>query len=365
MLGLTPIFARLRAAGAALMPSAVIALGMMGGAAPASGDVASGGSSSRTGTVLRYRLDVAQIRPRWLRNLQTGVRRILRDESIAHAGVTIAEDRVRVALRDPGKQEQAANLLATLALPVSPKGFGTAYNLTVKGGEDGAIWIEPTPEGLSGQVEGALLRSVEVIRRRMDPEGSENAAVSPEGQDGIVVEFAGLDASEAKARIAVPGRLTLQLVDETMAPEAARAKGVPPEDQLLPEAKHPGHYALVHKEVLAGGDRIVNAYAQDNPYSRGAHEKAVNFDFDLNGAAAFARVTRENTGKVFAIVLDGTVLSAPRIVTEMPSGHGLISANFKPGEAERLALVLRSGALPAPLLLVEERTIELTGRRRE
>jgi protein-export membrane protein SecD len=213
-------------------------------------------------------------------------------------------------------------------------------------------------------VDGALLRSVNVIRKRVAPEGGGNATVTAEGQDGIVVQLAGLDASEVKARIAIPAKLTFPLVDDTMSPEAAQANGVPPDDHLLPGAEHPGHFVLVHREVLVSGDGIVDANARyGNP--AGGPDRAVDFEFNARGGAVFARITRENIGKQLAIVLDGKVLSAPRIVTEIPGGRGQLFGGFKPEEVTRLALVLRFGPLPAPLTLVEERTIELTARRRE
>lgn len=342
------------------MPSAVIALGVIGVSGAAAEDGPARGS--RTGTILRYRMDTAQVRTRWLRSVQVGVRRILLDEYIASTGVKIAEDRVLVTLRDPGKMEQAARLLATLALPVSGQRSQTAYNLKVKGRDDGAIWVESTPEGLSKQVEGALHRSVEIVRQRVDPEGGEIAAVTAEGQDGIAVQFAGLDASEAKARIGMPGRLTFQLVDDTMSPEEAQANGVPPDDQLLPDTEHPGHSVLVNKAVWVANDGIVSARVAS---SIGGAGPSVDFEFNARGADALAEMTRENAGKRFAVVLDGTVLAAPRILNEIPGGHGQVTGNFRPEEATRLALVLRSGALPVPLSLVEERTIELTARRRE
>jgi len=362
MLGFTSYFSRLRAAGAALMPSVAVALGLIGVSGAVADDGAARGSGSRTGTVLRYRIDVAQVRNRWLQSIQTDARRILKDEKIGHGGAVIAGNQVRVTLRDASKMDQAVLRLKTLAVRSTSLLSGASYDLTVGTGQNGLIVIEPSPEGLRSHEESTLSRAVEVVRRRVDPEGSAGASVTAEGMDGISVQFAGVDAAEVKAWIATPAKLTFQLVDTSMSPEEAQAKGIPPGDELLPDVANPNHFALLHKEAAVSGDDLQAASATVDPV---LDRPSLGFEFTARGAAALARLTRENIGKPFAIVLDGKVLSAPVIRTEIPSGRGLITGEFTPAEVTRMALQLRSGALPAPLLLVEERTIELTGRRRE
>jgi protein-export membrane protein SecD len=362
MLGLTSYFSRLRAAGAALMPSVAVALGLMGVSGGVADDGTARGSVSRTGTVLRYRLDVAQVRNRWLQSIQADARRILKEEKIGHDGVRIAGNQVRVTLRDASKMDQAVQRLRTLAVLSTSLLSGISYDLTVSTGENGLIVIEPTPEGLRGREERTLSQSIDVVRRRVAPEAGADASVTAEGNDGVSVQFAGLDAAEVKARIATPAKLTFQLVDDSMRAEEAQAKGVPPGDELLPGAEQAGRFQLAYKEVAVSGDDLQAASATIDPM---LGQPCIGFEFTASGAAALARLTRENIGKPFAIVLDGKVLSAPVIRTEIPSGRGLITGSFTVGEASRMALLLRSGALPAPLSLVEERTIELTGRRRE
>ena len=361
MLGFTRYFLRLRAAGVALMPSVAVALGLMG-VSGATADDGARNPGSRTGTVLRYRVDAAQVRSRWLQSIQTDARRILSDEKIGHDGVRVAENQVRVTLRDPSKTDQAVLRLRTLAVASKSFLFGTSYDLTISSGENGLIVIEPLSEGLRKREEGTLSLSMEVVRRRVDPEGSADASVTTEGMEGISVQFAGLDAAEVKERIATPAKLTIQLVDTNIPAGEAQAKGVPLGDELLPDGMHPGQFMLVHKEAAAGSDDLQDVSASLDPMLGGPR---IDFEFTARGAVAFARATRENIGKQFALVLDGKVLSAPRIVSEIPNGRGQITGHFTVAEASRMALLLRSGALPAPLLLVEERTIELTARRRE
>ena len=361
MLGLTQYFLRLRAAGAALMPSAAVALGLMG-VSGATADDGARNPGSRTGTVLRYRIDAAQVRSRWLQAVQADARRIPQDEKIGHGGALIGENQVRVTLRDASKTDQAVTRLKTLAVRSTSFLFRTSYDLTVTGGDNGQIVMEPSPEGLRKREDGTLSRAVEVVRRRVDPDGSADASAGAEGKDGILVQFAGLDVSEVKARIATPARLTFQFVDASGPSEEAGASAIPPGDELLPDGTEAGRFLLLHKEAAVSSDDFREASAGIEPAQ---YEPCVNFELTAAGAAAFARLTRDGIGKRIAIVLDGKILSAPVIRSEIPGGRGMITGHFTVAEASRIALLLRSGALPAPLLLVEERTIELTARRRE
>jgi protein-export membrane protein SecD len=317
------------------------------------------GLDLRGGTHLLYQIDTAQLKKDWLQSLQTEARRALSEEKIAHMGVVIAGNQVRVTLRDPATMNVALPRLKKLAQPLSASLFnsssGTGLDLAVTGGENGVITIEPTPAGLQARMENAVSRSIEVIRRRIDPNGTTEATIQAQGQERVLIQVPGLEPAEVKTRVGTTAKLTFQLVDQSMPPEEAQASGVPPESALLPDTEHPGRFVLVHKEVIVSGDDLVNAYVgYDN---RGIGERAVDFEFNSRGAAAFARVTRENIGKPFAIVLDNKVISAPVIRSEIPGGRGQITGNFSVEEVNRLALLLRSGALPAALSIIEERSV--------
>jgi preprotein translocase subunit SecD len=268
---------------------------------------------------------------------------------------------VRVNLKDPAKMEDALARLKKLAQPVSPSVItgrgGGGLDLAINGSETGVITIEPTLPGLQHRVESAVSRSIEVIRRRIDPEGTTEATIQAEGQDRLLIQVPGLAPSEVKARIGTTAKLTFQLVDTTISPEEAQANGVPPDDQLLPDAEHAGRNILVHKEVLVSGDDIVNAYAGYDNRGGGGGGRAVDFELNTKGAVAFAHVTRDNIGKPFAIILDNKVMSAPRIIGEIPSGRGQITGDFTVEQVNRLGLLLRSGALPASLSIIEERSV--------
>ncbi len=320
------------------------------------------GLDLRGGTSLLYQIDSAQLKKDWLLSLQTDARRALSEEKIGHNGVVIAGNQVRVTLRDPGKMDAALERLKRFAQPLSASlftgsGGGAGLDLAIKAGQNGVITIEPTAPGLQRRVENAISRSIEVVRRRIDPEGTTEATIQKEGEDRILIQVPGLAPAEVKARVGTTAKLTFQLVDLSESPEEAQANGVPPDDQLLPDAEHPGRFVLVHKEVIVSGDDLVNAYAGYDNRAGGIGERAVDFEFNSRGAAAFARVTRENIGKPFAIVLDNKVISAPVIRSEIPGGRGQITGNFSLDEVNRLSLLLRSGALPASLSIIEERSV--------
>ena len=280
--------------------------------------------------------------------------------------MVIAGNGVRITLRDPDKVQAALTRLKTLAQPLSASlltgaSSGAGMDLSVQGGENGVITIEPTPAGMQHRVENAITRSIEVIRRRVDPTGTTEATIQAQGgangKDRILIQVPGLAPEEVKARVGTTAKLTFQLVDLSMPAEDAEANGVPPDDMLLPDAEHAGRKVLLHKEVIVSGDDLVNAYAGYDNRAGGVGERAVDFEFNSKGAAAFARVTRENIGKPFAIVLDNKVISAPVIRSEIPGGRGQITGNFSQEDVNRLALLLRSGALPAALSIIEERSV--------
>jgi protein-export membrane protein SecD len=319
------------------------------------------GLDLRGGTHLLYQIDSAQLKKDWLQSLQVEARHMLSEEKIAHSGVAVTGNQVRITLRDPAKLDAALERLKTLAQPLSASlltgtGRSGGMDLSVQG-ENGVITIEPTQAGLQRRIENAITRSIEVIRRRIDPTGTTEATIQAQGgasgKDRILIQVPGLAPDEVKKRVGATAKLTFQLVDQSVPAEDAKTNGVPPDDVLLPDEERGGS-VLVHKEVLVSGDDLADAYAG---FDNQTGQPAVMFTLNGKGAAAFARVTRENIGKPFAIILDNKVVSAPVIRSEIPGGHGQITGHFSQEEVNRLALLLKSGALPAALSIIEERSV--------
>jgi preprotein translocase subunit SecD len=165
------------------------------------------------------------------------------------------------------------------------------------------------------------------------------------------------DPEHIKALIGKTAKMTFRFVDTTVSADQARSGNLPPTSEVLPSAQNGGDgqpmaYYVVQKRVMVSGENLIDAQAtfQDA-------QPVVSFRFDSLGAKRFGDATRENVGKLFAIVLDGKVISAPVIRDAITSGSGVISGSFTTQSANDLALLLRAGALPAPLTVIEERTV--------
>ena len=204
----------------------------------------------------------------------------------------------------------------------------------------------------------ALDQSIEIIRRRIDETGTKEPTIQRQGEDRILVELPGVSNPEhVKALLGKTAKLTFQLVDQSVTVDQARRGRLPPGDEILPAESAQGDRGgpaayVVRRRVMVGGDMLTDAQAtfQQN-------EPVVSFKFDAAGARRFGDATQENVGKPFAIVLDNKVISAPVIREPILGGSGIISGSFTVQSASDLALLLRAGALPAPITILEERTV--------
>ena len=201
----------------------------------------------------------------------------------------------------------------------------------------------------------AVEQSLEIVRRRIDELGTREPSIQRQGEDRIVVQLPGVkDPDRIKALLGKTAKLTFHMVDDSTSPEEALKGRVPPGSMVLPSAEQ-GRGAetyVVRKRIDVGGDMLVDSKAT---YSEG--RPVVSFRFNSAGAKKFGDTTRENSGKFLAIVLDDKVISAPRINEPILAGSGIISGNFTVTQAQDLSLLLRAGALPAPLQILEERTV--------
>jgi preprotein translocase subunit SecD len=197
-------------------------------------------------------------------------------------------------------------------------------------------------------------QSIEIIRRRIDETGTREPTIQRQGEDRILVQLPGVkDPERIKKLLGKTAKLTFHLVDPTTPLADAFQGRVPPGSVLLPAAEGEGisHY-VVRKRVRVSGERLIDAqptFDQGRP--------VVSFRFDTLGGKKFGDTTRDNVGKQLAIILDGAVISAPSIREPILGGSGIITGRFTVKEVQDLALLLRAGALPAPLTILEERTV--------
>lgn len=198
-----------------------------------------------------------------------------------------------------------------------------------------------------------LEKSIEIVRRRVDETGTREPVIQMQGDDRILLQVPGLENPEMlKSLLGKTAKMNFHLMDE-VDPFAQNTRNAKPGTLLLSDFKAGStNKYLVQKNIALGGDQLVDSqatYDSANP--------VVSFKFNNYGGKKFAEITAENVGKPFAVVLDGKVITAPRINTPITGGSGIITGNFSVKEATELALLLRSGALPAPLEIIEERSV--------
>ncbi len=209
--------------------------------------------------------------------------------------------------------------------------------------------------------ENAISQTLEVIRNRVDQFGVAEPTITRVGSDRVLVQLPGIrDPKRAIKIIGKTARLEFKLLDEEHDVQKALNGGIPPGDEILygkPEGRGAGQGRipyLLKRQVLLTGDHITDARVRIDPMY---NEPYVALTFDKIGAKIFARITRENVKKRLAIILDNVVYSAPVIQEPIPNGRAQITGHFTSEEAHDLALVLRAGALPAPVQILENRTV--------
>lgn len=244
--------------------------------------------------------------------------------------------------------------------------------LDLKGGTHLLMELDVAKLPPDADITDALSRAIETIRNRVDQFGLAEPLIARQGQRWIVVQLPGITNTEqAKELVGKTALLEFRMVDESEASQKAMQKiaelGVPFEGgkvstaaaQLLPS----GTALLPGKEdsfyVVSASVPLTGALLQTARVGNGGEYGLpdVEFKFNPEGGKIFSMLTAANVGKRLAIVLDGVVYSAPVIKGRIPGGSGIIEGNFSVDDARKLAIVLRSGALPAPVHIIEERTV--------
>ncbi|MDR2685941.1 MAG: protein translocase subunit SecD [Rickettsiales bacterium] len=229
--------------------------------------------------------------------------------------------------------------------------FGDSVDIKTDGAKVEVLW---SARAKVQKMDDAISRSIEIIRRRIDALGTKEPSIQRQGSEYILVQLPGVDNPERiKDLIGKTAKMTFHLVNERVSDEQKRSRRAPAGTDFLPYMNDPGSVVAVYSHVEVSGESLTDSqvsYDQNN-------QPVVTTVFDSAGGRRFARLTTEHVEERFAIVLDGQVLSAPVIREPIVGGRGQISGGFTAAAAKDLAVLLRSGALPAPLVVVEERTI--------
>ena len=284
------------------------------------------------------------------------IRATLREAKIGYQGINRSGDGVTVRITNLADLDRAREELKKLQQPVNTGLFstGAVINLFDLGQQDQQFTFTYSEPGLDSKIGAAVAQSLKIVESRINALGTTEPVIQQQGKDRIVVQLPGVqDPERVKSVIGRTAKLTFQLLCESQ-PSAA-GQNPPPECKALPLKDDPKRIMWVQTSSRATVD---GADLNDaKPGFDQQNQPVVTFRFNTKGAERFGKLTRENVGKPFAIILDDEIVSFPRINEPILGGSGQISGNFTTEETANLSIVLRSGALPAKLTIVEERTV--------
>ncbi|KWT71564.1 Protein-export membrane protein SecD [Hyphomicrobium sulfonivorans] len=310
------------------------------------------------GAHLLLALDTKELEKDWLTTMRDDARKQLREAKVGFTGLGIVGNAVQVKISKPEELEKAKEALDKLVLPIGSALMGTGANdisVAVSGAD--TIMLAPTQPGMQHRISSAVSAAIETVNRRVNAMGTSESTVVRQGSDRILVQFPGLhDTTLLKDLIGQTAKLTFHSVHPTMSAEDAAQSRPPVGYKVYPgvEGEESGRSYLLRDSPVVSGEDLVDS--QPGFDSR-TNEPIISFRFNQSGARKFGNFTKDHVGQPFAIVLDNKVLSAPVIREPILGGSGQISGSFTVESANTLAVQLRSGALPAKLTVVEERSV--------
>ncbi|KJC59454.1 preprotein translocase subunit SecD [Bradyrhizobium sp. LTSPM299] len=308
------------------------------------------------GSYLLLEVDSNYVKKERLEAIRDDVRRVLREAKIVYTGLTTRNDAVEVRISKDADVAQALSKLRDLAQPIGGlMGSSGQRDLDVADASGGVIRLSVPPAATLDRLRKTIEQSIQIVEKRVNELGTVEPLIQRQGTDRILVQVPGLqDPTRLKELLGKTAKMEFRMVDTTVSSDQALQGAVPPDSELLPSASPPNPPTVVKKQVLVSGSELSDAQPG---FDQRTGEAIVSFKFNSAGARKFAQATSENVGQPFAIVLDGKVLSAPVIREPITGGQGQISGSFNVQSANDLAILMRAGALPAPLTVVEERTV--------
>ena len=315
------------------------------------------GLDLRGGAHLLLEVDRESLVEERVQSLLGDIRQALRSERIGYVNLQARGREVSLTLRDPADAESAMQALSSLAEPIQAGGiFGQGVISEVELQRSGdRISATMTEEGIEARLSSAVEQSLSVLGRRLNALGTVEPSIQRQGTDRILVQVPGLeDTQQLKDILGQTARMTFHLeCPEGDIVEAMRTRP-PPGCEIAQPADNSEAPMLIESRARLSGDDLVDAQPA---FDQQTNQPIVTFRFNARGGATFGRLTQENVGRRFAVLLDEEVITAPVIRTPILGGSGQIEGNFTTESATNLAVLLRAGALPADLVIVEERTV--------
>jgi preprotein translocase subunit SecD len=309
------------------------------------------------GSHILLEVDSNAVRREQAEQLRDNVRQALREARIGYTGLTARNLTVEVRLRQVSDLQAALTKLRGLSQPLGGLLSATGQrSIDVVDAGNGLITLTITQPQITERIRQSVEQSIQIIEKRVNELGTVEPSIQRQGVDRVLVQVPGLqDPQRLKELLGKTAKLTFRMVDQSSSVEQALQGRAPPDSEVLYGPQKEGRPAyLIEKRVLVSGEDLTDAQPG---FDQRTSEPIVTFRFNTNGARRFAQVTQENVGRPFAIVLDNEVISAPVIREPILGGSGQISGNFTVEGANDLAILLRAGALPAPLTIIEERTV--------
>ena len=307
------------------------------------------------GSYLLLEVDSNDVKKTRLNQIREDALRTMRSNRIQFTPpIAIKGDGVEVRVAKDTDVENALSKLRDLSQPLGGLLGGTSQrDLDVTNAGNNVIRLSIPDAAMNDRLRKTIEQSIQIVEKRVNELGTVEPLIQRQGNDRILVQVPGLqDPTHLKEILGKTAKMEFRMVDTSVPPD--QKGNVPPDDEALPNISNPQVSTVVKKQVLVSGGDLTDA---QTGFDQRSSEPVVNFKFNTAGSRKFAQATTENVGQPFAIILDNKVISAPVIREPITGGQGQISGNFTVQSANDLAVLLRAGALPAPLTVVEERTV--------
>ena len=288
------------------------------------------------GSQLTLQIDFPYYLKERLENFKNEIKSSFRKESV-RALPKVKDEKIKFVVRNEVAKKDIQKIIRSINPQLKISSTDNIYEISL------------SDELIKKMQNDVTRQSIEIVRRRIDEHGTKEPLIQAQGKNRILLQVPGIkDSSQVKSLLGKTAKMTFHFVKSSS--QDGQYMVPIPGTKLLYDKE--GVSYLIDKEIILSGDSLVDA---NTTYFEG--KPAVGFSFNNSGARKFSQITRENIGKIFAIVLDNEVVTAPRINTVINQGAGVISGSFTVEEAAEVALLLRAGALPAPLDIVEERSV--------
>src|SRR6195952_517559 len=307
------------------------------------------------GSHILLEVDANSVKKDKLDQVRDDVRRTLRDAKIGYTGLATRPDNVEVRVKDTDLQN-ALTKLRELSQPLGGLlGSSGQRSVEVTDAGGGLIRLTVPPAAINDRIRQSVEQSIQIVERRVNELGTVEPLIQRQGADRILVQVPGLqDPTRLKELLGKTAKLDFRMVDQTVPPDQATQGRVPADSEVLMGAQAPKVPYVIKKQILVSGGDLTDAQPG---FDQRTSEPIVSFRFNTSGSRKFAQATSENVGQPFAIVRKKGVIPAPVTREPITGGSGQISGSFTVQAANDLSILLRAGALPAPLTIIEERTV--------